>query len=392
MALTKREIDGAKYDPEGTSWQWLQDEEVPGFGVRLLPSGRKSFVLRYRTRAGRRRYLTVGPYGTYTVAQARDQARVELAKALQGEDPAEERQEARKGKTFGEFADTYLRRMEKRWAERTRYEYERQIEKYLKPEFGPRGLTDVKRSDVAALLDRIGEESGPYLSNRVHSLVRAMYNRAAKWGFVPDDLPNPARRIDRFKERPKERWLREEEVETLIGEVRKQPDPFFRAFVPLLLLTGMRKSELLRARWEHIDFGRGEMLIPETKAGKPQTRKLSPPAVEILRFLPREEDNPHVFPGRMEGTHRRDFYNEWREVREAANLDDVTIHDLRRTAGSYMAQAGVPLQVIGDVLGHQSTAITKVYARLSEENERDALDTLGAKLGGLMKLGQGGGS
>jgi len=243
-------------------------------------------------------------------------------------------------------------------------------------------------------LQVIGEESGPYQANRVHGLLRAMYNRAAKWGFIPEDLPNPARRVERYKEQPKKRWLREKEVEKLMAKVRDQEDPFFRAFVPLLLLTGMRKSELLSARWEHVDLELGEIRLPETKSGEPQIRKLSAPAVEILRFLPREESNPHVFPAvgtkSGKGDHRADFYREWREVREAAGLEDVTIHDLRRTAGSYMAQAGVPLQVIGEVLGHQSEAFTKVYARLSEENEREALDSLGEKLGGLLKLGEGG--
>ncbi len=95
-----------------------------------------------------------------------------------------------------------------------------------------------------------------------------------------------------------------------------------------------------------------------------------------------------MFPGRKNGAPRKDFRTEWQETREAAGLAQVTLHDLRRTAGSYMAQAGVSLQVIGEVLGHQHAAITKVYARLSEENERQALEALGEKMGGLLGLGQ----
>src|SRR5690606_28310316 len=132
---------------------------------------------------------------------------------------------------------------------------------------------------------------------------------------------------------------------------------------------------------ENIDFGRGEVLLPETKSGRPQVRQLSTPAREILRFLPRQEGNPYVFPGRTKGTHRRDFRNEWEDARKAAGLEDITLHDLRRTAGSFMAQAGVPLQVIGEILGHQNSDVTRVYARLSEENERQALEDLGTKLG-----------
>ncbi len=388
MGLTKQAIDRAKFDPEGPTWQWLRDESVPGFGLRILPSGRKSFVLRYRTRTGRMRYLTLGRYGTLTVSQAQKRAVRELGKVLDGDDPAEERKEARRGATFSDFSETYLRRMEKRWTPKTTYETERRLKKHLKPAFGSARLEDIKRPRISAILDQIAESSGPYESNRVHELVRAMFNRAQAWGFYPDDRPNPARGIERFKEQSRDRWLKPEEVEALMECVRAQTDLSFQAFIPLLLLTGLRKSELLRAQWQHIDFDRGEILLPETKSGRPQVRTLSAPAVQILRFFPGTEGNPYVFPGRKKGTPRNDFRTEWQEAREAAGLANVTLHDLRRTAGSYMAQAGVSLQVIGEVLGHQHAAITKVYARLSQENERQALEALGEKMGGLLGLDQ----
>lgn len=391
MGLTKTAIDRAEHDPDGPRWQWLKDDTIPGFGVRLLPSGRKVFTLRYRTVKGRQRLLTLGAFGALTVSQARKKARRELGKVLDGEDPVAERKKARQGKTFTEFCDTYLKRMEKRWAAKTRREYERRMDKHLRPAFGAAHLEDVTRAQVSNLLERIAEGSGPVESNRVHELIRAMFNRAASWGFLPEDRPNPARSIERFKETSRERWLKPDEVENLMEAVRTESDPYFRAFVPLLLLTGLRKTELLRAEWDHVDFDRGEILLPQTKSGKIQTRKLSGPALEILRFLPREEGSPYLFPGRRKGAHRKDYRNEWNRVREAAELTNITMHDLRRTAGSYMAQAGVPLQVIGDVLGHQHPSITKVYARLSEENEREALETLGDKLGGLMGIRQEGG-
>ena len=144
--------------------------------------------------------------------------------------------------------------------------------------------------------------------------------------------------------------------------VLRSPDPLFRAFVPLLLLTGLRKNELLQARWDQIDLKRGEIRLPKTKSGRPQIRKLSGPAVEILRFLPREGSNPHVFPGRKPGTHRRDFRNEWLEVRERAGLADVTLHDLRRTLGSWQAATGASLPIICKTLGHRSASTTQISA------------------------------
>lgn len=423
VALTMKEVRGAAWSPRGPSTQYLWDtdgegagEAVPGFGVRLYRSGRKSYVLGYRTRAGRFRIVALGTTVGMTLTEARKEASRLRGEVDRGDDPLagrqQAREEARRAVSFRDFCEIYVRRMEKRWTPRTRDEYERRIRKHLKPVFGSTRLEEITRSEVANVLDRIAEGSGPYESNRNHELIRAMFGRASAWGFIPEDRPNPARGIERFREVSRERWLKPEEVTRLIEAVRtyapgasgvgsargestatageeraapdapsRSPDPLFRAFVPLLLLTGLRKNELLQARWDQIDLKRGEIRLPKTKSGRPQVRKLSGPAVEILRFLPRDAANPFVFPGRKPGTHRRDYRNEWQEVREAVGLQDVTLHDLRRTAGSYMAQAGVSLQTIGDMLGHQNPAITRVYARLSEENERQAVEALGEKLG-----------
>lgn len=384
MKLTERTVKAAKVPEKGRAHLW--DEDLRGFGLRIYPSGTRSFVSRYTAPCGRRRRLMVlGEWGVLTVYQARVKAERFRVRILEGEDPGAERDAGKSGPTVTEFADVYIRRMEKRWTEKTRYECRRRIEKHVRPALGSRPMEGVIRAEISDLLENIAESSGPYESNRVHELVRAMYNRAQVWGFFPEDRPNPARAIERFKETARERWLKPGEVEALMEKVREQRDPFFRAFVPLLLLTGLRKSELLRARWDHLDFERGEILLASTKSGRPQVRKLSSPAVEILRFLPRQEGNPHVFPGRKNGSPRTGFKNEWDDVREKAGLPHVTLHDLRRTAGSYMAQAGVPLRVIGEILGHQNSAITRIYARLSEENETQALETLREKLGGLIR-------
>ena len=389
MKLTDRTVKAADASRSGRP-RLVWDEELRGFGLRIYPSGMRSFVFRYTSpESDRRRLVVLGEWGALTVHQARTRAERYRGRVLDGEDPAPERKPADRAPRMKEFIETYVKRMGKRWSPKTKAEYERRLKKHVAPAFGSSRLDQITRPDVAGFLDSIADSSGPYESNRVHELVRAMFSRAQSWGFVPEDRPNPARGIERFKETARERWLKPDEVGDLMDAVRKQPDVFFRAFVPLLLLTGMRKSELLRLQWDDIDSDRAEASLRETKSGKPQVRQLSSPALKILRFLPRHEGNPYVFAGRKAGSHRRDFRNEWQEAREDAGLEDVTFHDLRRTAGSYMAQAGVPLQVIGEVLGHQNPAITKVYARLSEENERRALEDLGEKLGGLLKLGEG---
>jgi integrase len=190
-------------------------------------------------------------------------------------------------------------------------------------------------------------------------------------------LSDPTTSVKKFKERSRDRWLKKEEVKRVMVAVEKEPDPYVRAAVPLFLLTGLRKRELLSARWSNVDLGRREIRLPETKTGEVQVRLLPDPAVRLLRGLPRMAESPFVFPSPADPAKPRDDIKKpWARIRRAAHLEDVTLHDLRRTAGSHMAQAGVPLQVIGEVLGHSHPAVTRLYARLASENERQALDAL----------------
>lgn len=217
--------------------------------------------------------------------------------------------------------------------------------------------------------------------------LRAAWRWGNGEGLLPDGLSDPTRSVKKFRERGRDRWLRKEEVKRLMEATAKQKDPLVRAAVPLFLLTGLRKRELLTAKWEHVDLERGEIRLPETKTGVAQVRLLPAPAVRILRELPRVKNSPYVFPSPQDKTKPRDDIKKpWASIREAAKLPDVTLHDLRRTAGSHMAQAGVPLQVIGEVLGHSHPGVTKLYARLASENERDALDALSDSLAGALGL------
>ena len=151
-----------------------------------------------------------------------------------------------------------------------------------------------------------------------------------------------------------------------MAAVEQAEDPYVRAAVPLFILTGLRKRELLSATWANVDLDRAEIRIPETKSGGAQVRLLPAPAVSILRGLPRMAESPYVFPSPPNPAKPRgDFKKPWKRIRKRADLEDINLHDLRRTAGSHMAQVGVPLQVIGEVLGHSHPGVTKLYARLA---------------------------
>lgn len=384
--LTKRRVAALAWDPDGSSQQ-VEYGELPGFGVRVYPSGTKSFVLWIRTRTGRKRLATLGKVGVLTLEQAEAKARRYLVEVDEGTDPVEERRrEERAVETFADLADRYLedhaKKHRKSWPEDAR-----RIEKRLKPALGRHAVTDITAADVRVMHTAIGKRA-PVEANRVVGLVRAIYNKGRRWGLVPPDHPNPAADVDRYKERSRERWLTAVELKRLVKALDADEDLYAVAAVRLLLLTGCRKTELLRARWDRLDLEGKRLLLEDTKTGEAKTVALSAPALAIIRGLPRALRSAWIFPAPRDPSRpRADIRNAWARVRDAARIPDATVHDLRRTAGSWLVQQGVPLKVIGAALGHRDSRATEVYARISAEQPAEALEMLGEAFAAIREGG-----
>ena len=400
--LTKRTVETAELperkedELEGTyrkRWGWLGDDEVRGFGLKLYGSGRRVFALRYRTRSGRHRMLTLGTFGELTVQEARALARKEKAQVLEGEDPQGERQKARilvGVRTVDDLVSRWLGDYAKE--ERRGWEKDkRRVDRRIRPALGRILLEDLGHAEVKTWHRDLGK-SGKIEANRCVETLRAAWKWADREDLLPGGLQDPTKKYGgrlgfKYKERSRDRWLRVEETERLMRAVRAEDDPYVRAAIPLFLLTGLRKRELLSARWCDVDLERGEIRLPDTKSGVPQTRTLTSAAVEILKEIPRMAESTFVFPSPKNPTRPRgDIKKAWERIRRAANLEDVTLHDLRRTCGSYLAQAGVPLLTIGAILGHKDDAVTKLYARLAQDDERAALEALAGKLRGVLGI------
>lgn len=379
--ITKAVVDRAKYRGDGKRRDVRWDSEITGFGLRVYPSGKKSYVFQYRTRTGRTRLLTIGAHGTLTPDQARARARKHAVTVEDGGDPLEERKaEAAASLTVKDFATTYLEKHAKPHR-RSWGEDQRRIDQRIVPALGHLALADVKRSDVAALHADIGRDA-PVEANRTVELLRAMLYKAEEWGALPEGTPNAAAKVKRFTERARDRYVLPSELPKLWAAIGAEPNVFVRAALRLYLLVGLRKQELLRARWSDIDLGAREWRVPKTKSNEPHVVPLSSAALEILNELPRLADNPHVFPGHKRGTHLVNIEKNWRTARAAAGLDDVTLHDLRRTVGSWLASSGKSLAIVGQVLGHAPGDVqaTAVYARLARDTARDALEEHGERL------------
>ena len=380
MALTKRQLDSFTYSGSGKDIRW--DDQLPGFGVRIYPSGKKSFVVQYR-KPGQRscRFTTLGQYGVLTLDRARKKGRRFLLDVLEGADPLDDRPSVDTTvKQFGAiYVEDYSRGAKKTW-----YDDERRLDKHIVPALGSRLVGDVQRPDVARLHQSISRSS-PIEANRVLALVSHLFTKAEEWGYVPAGHPNPARGVQKNKERARDRWLREGEVRRLMETVGQESDPYVQGAILLYLLTGLRKTELLAARWVEVDLSRQELRLPDTKSGRPHVIYLSAEAAQVFLMLPRQQDCPWVFPGRFD-SHRKDIKGQWERVRSKAGLQDVRLHDLRRTVGSWLAQQGTPIQVIGKILNHSHPAVTAVYARLADKQSRQAMDVLGEKMGEVLQL------
>ena len=378
MKLTAAVVDRATYEGDGNSRFVLWDDDLPGFGLRVYPSGRKAYILSYRTRGGRKRLTTIGPHRILNLRQARDKARVLLANVVEGDDPQAQRATARSKPTVNDLCDTYVRRHAK-VHKKTWEKDERRLERHVKPAWGSRHADEIIRADVAALHERIGRRT-PYEANRTLEVIRKMYNVAPVWGLVPESHPNPATGIQRFREKSRDRWVTPEELPSLAQAIDAEENIFVRAALWLYMLTGARKQELLTAKWEDYNKERRELRFIETKNGETFYVPLSTPAVEILEQLPRLEGNPYIFPGIKKGRPLVNIAKPWERVRRRAGIADVRLHDLRRTVGSWMATNGMTDLLIGKVLNQKSRAATAVYARLRQDPVRVALEEHGQRV------------
>ena len=374
--LTQRTIKGFTYRG---GWDVRWDEGSRGLGVRIYPSGKKAFVLRYRLRR-RKHLMALGLYGTdLTLDEARDKARKERAKIREGINPLEEKRSAGRGKTFRDLIEDFMSRHVEAQELKTGRAIRRRLERNIPAAWKSRSADAIEAWEIEALHQEIGK-TRPYEANRLLENLRTMYRQAPRWKYIAPSAPNPTDGIKKFKERQRKRWVKPEELPRLAQAIDQEPNIFTRAGLWLLLLTGIRKTELLEARWEDVDWTRGTLRLPETKSGDEQFATLSGPALAVLQSIPRLDNNPHILPGAKPGGHLVNIGRRWRVVREAAKVPDVRLHDLRRTTGSWLSQAGVDLNVIKDALRHRNISTTLIYARLGEDPARAAMEEHGQRI------------
>lgn len=374
--LTKRSVEAL--EPKAESY-FVWDSEIKGFGVRVMPSGVKTYQIQYR-KGGRTRRASLGRHGNVTADIARAKAKELMGEVAKGENPVEEIAQHRRAPTVAALCERFLdSHVKERCKASTAGEYRRAVSLFIVPAIGSFKVVDVERKDIADLHHKFRHK--PYQANRTLGVLSKMFNLAEVWGLRPDGS-NPCRHVPKYREKKRERFLSQHELQrlgTVLNEVERDGSetPFIVAAFRLLILTGCRLSEIQTLKWAYItDAG---MELPDTKTG---ARRIPLPhaARAVLDSLPRTPGNPFVIEGKVPGQHATDLQCPWRRIRAKAGLDSVRIHDLRHTYASNAVSAGMPIQMVGKLLGHSQLQTTMRYAHLADDPVRRAAEENAARL------------
>jgi integrase len=377
-ALTNKTLEALK--PQAKRYE-VHDLHCPGMSVRVSAQGQKVFSVKFRYGLDQKR-MKPGVFPRITLATAREKAMDILRQVDEGIDPTKRRRspDMKVEAVCREFIRLHAQARNKSWREA-----ERILEREFVGTFGQRDIREIKRFDVLEIMDAAVARGSTYQANRILSNIRKLFNWCVERGIVETSPINGLKAPT--KEESRERVLEDDEIVRLLRACRNDVYPF-RQFVPILLATAQRRGELAEMRWSEVDLDAKQWVIPaeRSKNGKPHVVPLSPYALDILNEVPRFLDCDYVFT-----TTRKSpvsgFSKMLRRLSEGSQTSDWRLHDLRRTAASGMARAGVAPHVVEKVLNHISgtiSGVAAVYNRYGYDREkREALETWGEYLAQL---------
>lgn len=361
-------LTGTVHNPENNSPTYYYDTKVRGLGIYVTRTGVKTYFV-YRKVEGQPTRIILGRTDEISLEKARAKAQEVHSQIAEGINPQEKKQSIREEITFGELWELYLERHAIPHLSSTLCQ--RGIYKLYLSKWADKKISLISTNHIRDLHQQIGRDVGIVRANHVHSLLRAMYNKAIEWGW---NKPNPAYGIKRFKEHSRERFLSAQEMKDFLAALDKEPNETMRDYFYMSLFTGARRSNVQAMRWQDIDFNSAQWVIPKTKNGKPHIVPLVEPALEILKRRRMKTNGEWVFPSRSKSGHLKNPCEVWNAVLNRAGITNLRIHDLRRTLGSWQAALGANSYVIGKSLGHSSQHATAIYARLDLNPVRDSLN------------------
>jgi integrase len=363
--LTKAAVDAAK--PKAKPY-FIWDSALPGFGLRVFPSGRKAFYLDFRVEGGARRRAKIGDLGRMTVDQGKSAALRMLSSVTVGGDPLEAREERRRAVTIEDVCRQYFaagakglvrgRNGAPKTAAGLRIDQAR-VQNHILPLLGALPAARLDRAAVQRAADAITAREtaeggmrrargGAGTARRTIALLGGIWTWAERRGLVPAGSA-PARGIEKAAGAVKDRTLSRDELARL-GAILREYEPIWNdgrgEALRLIALTALRRGEVLDLTWQEVDLENQCLRLRSSKTGA-SVRVLSDPAAALLRSLPRVGER--VFPARLE--------NRLTTIFRAAGVD-AGPHDLRRTFASVGAELGLADSLIGELLGHAARGVT----------------------------------
>jgi integrase len=392
--ITKSTVEAAK---PGTRDAYIWDDQIAGFGAKVTPLGRRVYVLKY-VAGGSQRWMTIGRHGEITAEEARTRAQKLRGQIADGADPAQVRD--RHDPTVADLAQRFLSEHAE-IKDSTLGGYRLYLDTHILPKLGRLHVSDVTRQEVLRLHHEL--RAKPFTANRVASLLSVMFNQAESWGLRPENT-NPARRIKRFAEPARKRYLTIEELErlgTVLAEAEAGSDhPTPLAVIKLLLLTGCRLGEALKLEWSFIDIAQSCLRLPDSKTGA-KVINVGPGALQLLAGQPRTSSK-YVFPAAKGDKRRtvddssfRGMWRVWRRLCGRAGIEGARIHDIRHSFASHAVMGGMSLPMVGALLGHARPSTTQRYAHFANRPQVEAATrvegtisgALGGKRGKVVKIG-----
>jgi integrase len=362
--------------------------------------------LNYRAKGQERRF-TLGACENRSLAVARKEAKKLRARIEDGYDPVGDRVAKREAETVKELAERYLEEHASKKRPRGKKEDESLIRQWVLPEIGSLKVADVEFSHIDRLHRKVtrggnGRKVTPVRANRCLTLLSKMFNLAILWRMRGD---NPVKGVGRNHEDPRERYLDEDEIERLTKALADHPQREAVNVISLMLYTGARPGEIMPATWRQFNLQKGTWDKPSshTKQEKIHHVQLAPDARDFLVAMrdeaerevadynasrtigqPKREPSPFLFPGRGTNGPITDVKHSWAAIRKAAELkptilDDgrvqqVRLYDLRHSVASILANKGVGVLIIGQVLGHSQPQTTKRYSHIADKTQQAAAE------------------
>ncbi|OGT07826.1 MAG: integrase [Gallionellales bacterium RIFCSPHIGHO2_02_FULL_57_16] len=357
--------------PAGKDKVNIFDSHCKGLMLEVRHTGGKTFYMRYQDARGKTRQLRLADEQDVSLAQARQLCNQRRSQIALGIDPTADQAILRSVPTFADFIHErympFVKGYKKSWVSDDSY-----LRNHLLPAFGKMHLDEITKRDVIAF--HHGMRTKDYAlgtANRCLILLRYAMNLAVRWE-IPGMKVNPTKDVALFEDHNgKERYLTQDEAQRIFEAVRQSENRMLQYIIPMLILTGARKREVLDAKWTDFDLDRKQWRIPTTKAGKPRHVPLSDGVLQLLDTIP-HDDCVWVFANPKSRMPYVSIFCSWDTARKRAGLADVRIHDLRHSFASFLVNAGRSLYEVQKILGHTQVKTTQRYAHLSQDTLIDA--------------------